>query len=110
MEYLNSLAKLINENCEKKGWNEDVQMGNILTNCHAELSEAWEEYRTGRPITEIYYNPGSEKPEGFGVEIADEIIRLLHLCVYFNLDIDHLINIKMKYNATRPYRHGNKIA
>jgi NTP pyrophosphatase (non-canonical NTP hydrolase) len=110
MGYLNGLAELVNNNCEKKGWNENVQMGNVITNCHAELSEAWEEYRTGKDIHVVYFNEGGPKPEGFGIEIADEFIRLLHLCAYYKLDIDQLIDTKMRYNETRSYRHGNKIA
>lgn len=48
------------------------------------------------------------KPEGFGVEVADAIIRLFDLAEWLGIDIVSLIRMKMKYNAQRPYLHGGK--
>lgn len=48
------------------------------------------------------------KPEGFGVEIADAIIRLFDLAAWLGIDIVSLIRMKMKYNEQRPYLHGGK--
>ena len=71
-----------------------------------EIVEAQNELRTGHTPQEVYFN--AEKPEGFGVEIADAIIRLAQLT--FNLDIDlyAAIALKMRYNDTRPYKHGKQ--
>lgn len=99
----------IYEWCERKGWNKDLVLANQIVNCHSELSEAWEEIRNGHAPDEIYYN-GNSKPEGFPIELADTIIRILHIAHRFNLDMDTLIELKMTYNETRPYRHGGKIA
>ena len=104
---LNTLGLLINTWAEKKGWNEDVVLSAVVANLHSEIIEAWEEIRNGRGIDEVYYSVGG-KPEGFGIEIADLIIRVLHLISYFELDIERMMANKMEYNETRPYRHGNK--
>lgn len=133
-------------------------------NFHAEVSEAWEEYRAGRADVWMAENG---KPEGFLVEVADLLIRLAdtcgslgivefqapdrfpsvdtkerlidalhgqlqalrnsnglpeHISAIFStcfdyasraLSTEHLwsaISLKMDYNATRPFRHGNKLA
>jgi hypothetical protein len=59
------------------GWYDNpVDFITFVNNFHGEISEAWEEYRSGRPITEIWESGGG-KPEGFFVEIADFVIRVL---------------------------------
>lgn len=106
---MNDWAKQIYAWCERKGWNENLQLGNMVANLHTEISEAWEEYRNGHLVGEVYSSPNG-KPEGFGVELADLIIRILHICALYNIDIDDLVAQKMAYNETRPYRHGGKVA
>ena len=105
--------------------------------CVSELSEALEEYRSGRPV-EWYAceevksekthacNPKDEydcteygneamcryrgrKPEGIGTELADCIIRILDYCGHAGIDIDGIMARKMEYNKSRPYRHGGKV-
>ena len=44
----------------------------------------------------------------FEDEIADTFIRLFDLCGALNIDIDTHINLKMKYNKTRPYKHNKE--
>jgi NTP pyrophosphatase (non-canonical NTP hydrolase) len=48
------------------------------------------------------------KPEGAVVEIADAIIRLMHICGELELDLAGAMTTKMKFNATRPRKHGRK--
>lgn len=72
-----------------------------------ELSEVVEELR--KPEAREYYIGDNDKPEGYGVEIADAIIRLLDLCAFKGIDIEKLILEKLEYNLTRGYRHGNKL-
>ena len=74
---------------------------------HSELSEALEEHRGGRKATETYYRSDG-KPEGIPSELADVVIRLLDICGYFNIDLEAAIVEKMRFNETRPYRHGGK--
>ncbi len=68
-----------------KGWWDDGianrPLEDIVNNFHAEVSEAWEEYRAGRMAT-WYADPQAvlsgklPKPEGFFVELADLLIRI----------------------------------
>jgi hypothetical protein len=75
---------------------------------HSELSEALEEVRkpNARPF---YLDMEKDKPEGWAVELADCVIRIMDTCAYYNQDLQGLIEMKMKYNETRPHRHGGKI-
>ncbi len=75
---------------------------------HSELSEAVEELR-GEHLPFYLMN---EKPEGWIVELADAIIRILDLVEHENLtnELVYAIRAKMQYNKTRPYRHGGKVA
>lgn len=94
-----------------KGWHDsevDVDFGTRIALIHSELSEALEEYRDGCDYNEVYYKDGKEKPEGIPVELADILIRILDLCGKYDIDIQKAVKIKMKYNKTRPYRHGGK--
>lgn len=50
------------------------------------------------------------KPEGFPIEIADALIRIFDLAGAHGIDLDEAVRIKMAYNATRPVRHGGKLA
>jgi len=92
----------------------------------SEICEAEEELRDGHAIEKIYFNtpegerinysakyslantPIGVKPEGFPVEIADAIIRLLDICVVFDINIEEVILLKLEYNQTRPPKHGKQ--
>ena len=65
-----------------------------------------EELRRGVPTACVPSENG--KPEGFGVEIADAIIRCLDLTEALGIDIGERILEKHEYNGTRPHRHGGK--
>jgi NTP pyrophosphatase (non-canonical NTP hydrolase) len=75
-----------------------------------ELSEAHEDLRNGRTVNEVYYEKkeGTLKPCGFGVELADCIIRIFDAAAQLEIDLPELILQKMEYNRSRPHLHGRK--
>lgn len=131
---LNGLAEKIFENNRAKGFAQDlpddVNIDRNLMLIVGELAEAQEELRAGHTVHEVYYPkpklPASLvaevgvaeaerliaaegkplKPEGFPMELADALIRLLGLMAELELDIDGVVRDKMEYNAGRPFRHG----
>ena len=120
-EVLDSITKLRDECYEvskSKGWWDDDKrtFGDFISLMHSELSEALEEFRNGHIPTEIYYankdivnmKPFS-KPEGIPIELADVIIRIMDFCGGYNIDIASALDDKIRYNKTRPHRHGGKV-
>lgn len=75
-----------------------------------ELGEAMEAWRdagkesTSPDLSAVYDDKG--KPEGFGVELADAVIRIMDLCEYLGIDLGELIALKHNYNVSRPFKHG----
>lgn len=114
---IDELVKQSHDLALKKGWWEvspsSTDGPNIpekLALIHSEISEALEEYRSGRRLEEWTRFKLSSKPEGFGVELADAVIRIADLCGYLGLDLAEMISEKHRYNKTRPQRHGGKRA
>lgn len=55
------------------------------------------------------------KPEGFGIELADALIRQGDLAEALTqagipIDLEYCVRLKAAYNKTRPHRHGGKRA
>lgn len=87
---------------------------------HSELSEALEALRKGKFADISLAYEQCKRTDGelcevcfeqyikntFEDEIADVIIRSLELCAMMSIDIDKHIELKMKYNANRPNKHG----
>lgn len=117
------------------GWyDSDRTFGDDIALLHSEVSEAFEAYRdtgsvedqtndsqqfcweTGEhnpTICKWGLRPGEcryipPKPEGVGSELADVLVRLLDTCQRYNINLEYEFIRKMKYNASREYRHGNK--
>ena len=92
---------LINWGNEKSSCNQsdeiikNLSIGDALSLCHSELSEALEAFR-------------DDDKEHFCEEIADEFIRLGHLCGDLNINIEYYILQKMEKNKYRPKNHGRK--
>ena len=104
---LNDLARKINNNAHIHGWwDRPREFPEEIAWFHSELSEALEQYRDGKPIE---YEGEDGKPEGVAVELGDCIIRMLDWVGEKGIDIDGIIRRKMRYNETRPYRHGGKV-
>lgn len=92
----------------KHGWHDKTRsFGDLIALIHTEVSEAFEEFRNGHTVTDLYYVDG--KPEGVPAELADIVIRIGDLCGWCGIDLEHALEVKMEYNKSRPYRHGDKV-
>lgn len=116
-DLMSDMQEYIYRTAEDHGWWEgEPNIPEKLALIHSEVSEALEEYRKGIALDLVYTGDGKgamkpgDKPEGFGVELADAIIRILDLCGYLQIDMAELIALKHNYNLTRSYRHGGKLA
>jgi NTP pyrophosphatase (non-canonical NTP hydrolase) len=83
----------------------DASPGEDIALIHSEASEALEDIRAGHGLNE-YWKRQDGKPLGVPSEMADIIIRVLHFCGKHGIDIDEAVFDKMKYNESRPYKHG----
>lgn len=105
---MKKLIEEVHSLATRKGWwNDEPNIPEKLALIHSEISEALEAYRSNEMVTRI---SESGKPEGFAVELADAVIRILDLCGYLRIDLESEIELKHNYNTTRPYRHGDKKA
>lgn len=113
----NELAKEIHEGNAARGfWDDERKLTEVVMLTVCELSEAIEADRAGKWATEnnlVQYlnNPvpavfRENIKDTVQDEIADAIIRLLDFSHKFNIDLDFHIHAKLKYNASRPYKHG----
>lgn len=111
---INDLAELIHTISTSKGF-APPSMDNLpqkLMLSVSELAEAMEEHRKGRGLR--WYQPDG-KPEGILPELADSVIRNLHMMhSLIERDFEYIggttvgevIMEKVRYNNTRPQLHG----
>lgn len=94
---------------EKGWWETPRPLMECLMLIVSEVSEACEEYRVhGMDPTKFLYSQG-QKPEGIAAELADVMIRVADLAGHYRIPLEYAIEAKLKYNKTRPHRHGGKI-
>ena len=101
-----SLQQEAYNTAEIKGWH-DKGKPPVPESCALIVSEVCEALTSHRnKEASLWWH--EEKPEGWGIEMADVIIRVAHFCQLHKIYLSKMIDIKMKYNLTRPYRHGGK--
>ncbi len=92
---LNAYMAHVRELIDAKGFSSDeAQIWQMLALIHTEISEAADAYKKGRSYQDV------------GTELADAIIRILHLCSALGVDIEALYQAKMAKNWQRPYRYN----
>ena len=107
---LSDLQIEIHREAVKHGWWDPTDpternFGELIALCHSELSEALEAWREGDTV---FYLGDEGKPEGWGIELADALIRILDICQALGVNAEEMIRFKMHFNEGRPYRHGGK--
>ena len=116
-------------NAIKHGFHQKNQnIGELLMLIVSELSEALEADRKGMYFKkttpswlELYANRktdddadtfdmifAEEVKDTFEDELADAVIRIADLCGYLNIDLESHIKAKMRYNESRPHKHGKE--
>lgn len=115
------IIKQAHENAVEKGFYKDRHIDSILFDVQDEISEARKatqrnscfalmemfqsDIDSGRDFNDAY---DEYVHNNFEDEITDAIIILFGICGKYNIDLEKHIELKMKYNATREYKHGKK--
>jgi len=101
---LKQLQKICHKIAVEKGFwgsgfllGEDRNNAEMIALMHSELSEALEELRKENCDM-----------KNVGEELADCIIRILDFCEGRGIDLQKLLEKKIKKNKKRPYKHGKK--
>lgn len=125
MNNLNQLAEQIYEGNKRRGFNTAKEnIGQSLMLVVSELAEAMEADRNNRIAylrafdfreedrvrgVSLFRSDFEELiKDSFEDEIADVVIHLFDLCGALGIDIERHIELKLKYNETREFRHGKK--
>lgn len=93
----------------EKGWHDEPDRTALEYHMLmvSEIAEATEEHRNNKPP--LYFADGTVKPEGEAVELADAVIRIADYFGKMGWDLEEILRIKLEFNKTRSYRHGNKL-
>ena len=98
----------VHNNAKAHGfWQKPRSIGELLMLTTSELSEALNEIRNGNHVWEVTFSADG-KPEGFPIELADAVLRIMDMCEYLGLNLEQAMIDKHKYNLTRPYKHGKQ--
>ena len=94
---IDELISVCHSIAKNKGWwDNERNEGELIALMHSELSEALEAMRNHKPKDDI------------AEELADCCIRIFDYCGAKNINLQKTLLKKIKYNRSRPYRHGKK--
>ena len=108
---LDQMVTHCHQAAREKGWHDDsdpqnpLQILSWIALVHSELSEALECVRLGDMDTR--YGPDGKR-EGFSIELADALVRILDIAGAMGISLAEAVQIKLDYNRSRSKRHGNK--
>ncbi len=124
---ISETQKEVHKNAVSKGfWDEPLNVGEKLMLIVSELSEALEADRKGKHYmaeTELLHTLGGYKKDQdgdftyyfekaikdtFEDELADAVIRIMDLSEKIGINLEEHIKAKMRFNESRPYKHGKK--
>lgn len=119
VDVINKMIQEVRDINEANGWfDANRTVGDGMALLHSEVSEAFDAWRkhgfqdilTYPALNRTYTsaNIPVAKPEGYGSELADVLIRLLDQCDRDGVDLVKEFNRKLAYNKTREYRHGGR--
>jgi NTP pyrophosphatase (non-canonical NTP hydrolase) len=103
-EVIRLLSTHVHRTAEEKGWwDKDPRDGTLIALMHSELSKLLEALRIGdRPSEHIPDYTAAEE------EAADVVIQMLDMSAAREWRLAGAIVAKMRYNETRPHKHGGK--
>ena len=106
---LNRLRDKAYQNAVSKGFYDKGKptIGDYCANLHGEVSELWEAHRNG--LLDAQCDKAAHLT-CLEEELADILIRCFDMAGALDVDLDSAVAEKMRYNATRSYRHGGKVA
>lgn len=121
---MEKMIKQAHEMAKEKGfWDTERNVPEMLMLVVSEVSEALEALRKNHyangPASMELMNANSEDEawkanfeanikSSFEDELADVAIRLFDLCGGLDVDLEKHIELKMKYNSMRGYKHGKQ--